>query len=173
MPADRNKRSWLHWARDILLIAALFFGVHWWQTRDLAEGPAPALGGVLLDGQKVDLQGYQGKPVLVHFWASWCPICRAEQGSIDSLAEDFAVLTVATSSGGKVEIGRFLKENQLDFPVLLDENGDLARRWKVRGVPTSFVIDPRGQIASATMGYTTGIGLRLRLWLAQDLSSSR
>ena len=168
MPANSKKRTWLHWGRDILLIAIAVMAVQWWQNRGLATGPAPPLTGRLLDGRWVDLAEYRGKPVLVHFWASWCPVCRAEEGSIDSLAEDLPVITVATGSGDGADIRKYLEDNRLGFPVLLDQNGQLAHQWKVVGVPTSFVIDPQGEIASATVGYTTQTGLRLRLWLAVD-----
>ena len=168
MPADLKKRKWLRWVRDILLVVLAIGAVQWWQKRDLVAGAAPPLAGQLLDGGWVDLQEYRGNPVLVHFWASWCPICRAEEGSIDSIAQDLPVLTVATGSGSEADIRSYLNDNRLAFPVLLDDTGKLARQWGIVGVPTSFVIDPKGQIAFATVGYTTEIGLRLRLWLAAD-----
>jgi peroxiredoxin len=168
MSPNRKRRTWLSWARNLLLIATLIAAVQWWQTRDLPKGHAPSLSGALLDGRSVDLEDYRGRPVLVHFWATWCPVCRAEQGTIQRLAEDFPILTVATSSGKAPQIRNYLNEQMLDFPVLPDERGELARQWQVGGVPASFVIDPRGNIASTTMGYTTGLGLRLRLWLASD-----
>ena len=168
MPTKPKKRTWLHWIRDILLIVLVIGAVQWWQSRDLAAGPAPPLEGWLLDGRWVDLEDYRGKPILVHFWASWCPICRAEDASIESLAEDWPVLTVATGSGDGADIKKYMEDNRPGFPVMLDETGEMARQWKIVGVPTSFVIDPRGEIVSATVGYTTEIGLRLRLWLATD-----
>jgi peroxiredoxin len=168
MPEDRNKRHWPKWLWNILLIALAIGVVQWWQTRELPAGPAPPLAGRLLDGRWVDLREYRGTPLLVHFWATWCPICRAEQGTISSLAEDVPVLTVATGSGDAAQLSKYLEENRLGFPVLLDESGELARRWKIVGVPASFVIDPRGDIVAAAVGYTTEIGLRLRLWLAKD-----
>jgi len=166
--AEPKKRKWVHWVRDIVLVVIVVSAVQWWQNRDLPAGVAPPLAGQLLDGQWVDLEDYRGTPTLVHFWANWCPICRAEEGSIDDLADNLSVLTVATGSGDAAEVRKHLEDNRLSFPVLLDESGELARRWKIVGVPTSFVIDPRGEIAFTTVGYTTQIGLRLRLWLAAD-----
>ena len=114
----------------------------------------------------MDLKDLRGKPVLVHFWATWCPICRAEDGSIHDLAQDYRVLTVATNSGDAQEIARYMEENNLEFPVLLDESGEMGSRWGVNGVPSSFIVDSAGEIRSVAVGYTTGIGLRIRLWLA-------
>lgn len=148
------------------MVLAVFFAVQWWQTRDAPHGMAPALRGPLLEGGGVDLHALRGQPVLVHFWAVWCPICRLEQDNIAGLARDYRVITVATTSGDAAEVRRYLQEQGLAFPTLLDEDGSLGRRWGVKGVPASFVIGPDGQVAYATMGYSTGLGLRLRLWLA-------
>ena len=158
-------RSW-RWARDLGILALLLLALHWWQTRTAASGAAPPLAGQLLSGELVSLADYRGQPLLVHFWATWCPICRLEQDAIDALARDHVVLTVATNSGTAAELLSYVQNQGLDFPVLLDEAGDLARLWRVEGVPASFIIDPDGQIAYVSVGYTTGLGLRARLWLA-------
>jgi hypothetical protein len=82
------------------------------------------------------------------------------------LAEDYPTLTVATQSGDADSVAAYLRRQQLDFPTLVDRSGDLARAWGIRGVPSSYVIAPDGRIDAVSIGYTTGIGLRLRLWWA-------
>lgn len=163
---EKSSHGWLRWVRDLTLIALALILFSWWQTRDAARGPAPALVGQLIDGQLIELKDYRGKPLLVHFWAIWCPICRLENGAIDSLADDYQVLTIATSSGSPRKVGLYLEQEQLTFPVMVDESGDLARRWGVSGVPVSFVIDPDGNIGHIASGFTSGAGLRARMWLA-------
>lgn len=163
-----ERRRWLRWLAEAGLLAAVLAGIHWWNTRDAVGGAAPAFNAVLLDGRRVSLADYRGRPLLVHFWATWCPVCRLEQGTIESLARDHPVLTVAMQSGDAGEIAAYLEAQQLGFPVHVDEHGAMAAQWGVRGVPTSFVIDPAGQIRHVTAGFTTGLGLRLRLWLARD-----
>ena len=103
----------------------------------------------------------------MHFWASWCPICRAEQGSIEALARDYPAVTVAMQSGSDEEVARYMQKEALGLPVLNDPEGMLAAQWGVRGVPASFIVDGAGQIRFVEVGYTTEIGLRLRLWLAR------
>jgi thiol-disulfide isomerase/thioredoxin len=124
------------------------------------------LAGVQLDGKPVALDAFAGRPVLVHFWATWCPICRAEQGSIDALARDTPVITVAMQSGDRDAVVQHLRNETLSFPVLNDPDGVIAAQWGVRAVPASFIVDGAGRIRYVEVGYTTGIGLRLRLWLA-------
>lgn len=160
------KPRWRRWVVDMALVLVVIFGIHLWQTRDLPAGPAPELQGTMLDGKAMDLKDLRGKPVLVHFWATWCPVCRTEEGSIDSLAEDYSVLTIATGSGEVAEIEKYLAENDLDFPVLMDESGMKGVSWGIRGVPSSFVVDADGQIRHVAVGYTTELGLRIRMWLA-------
>lgn len=162
----KKPRGWLLWTRDLVLIGIALTAFSWWQTRDTARGAAPELVGQLLSGRLVELKDYKGKPLLVHFWAIWCPVCTYENSSIDDLAKDYPVLTIATTSGDARKVGLFLEREGLKFPVILDEQGEIARRWGVTGVPASFVLDAEGNIMHVTTGYTTEIGLRLRLRLA-------
>ena len=164
-PRPSTKR-WIPWARDIAIVLVIVLLFQWWQTRTLVSGLAPELSGELLDGTKVTLSDHRGQPVLVHFWATWCPVCRTEDDNIHNLAEDYRVLTIATNSGDALEIGNYLAENQLEFPVMLDESGQLGREWGISGVPSSFIVNADGEIESVAVGYTTEIGLRVRLWLA-------
>jgi peroxiredoxin len=161
------RRRWRRWLAEAALLAIVLLGVQLWTTRDAVSGAAPGFHAVLLDGRRVSLADYHGAPLLVHFWATWCPACRFEQGTVDSIARDHQVLTVAMQSGTAAELAAYLAEHELDFPVHVDEEGTMATRWGVKGLPTSFVIDGQGRIRHVTAGFTTGVGLRLRLWLAR------
>ncbi|HYN79792.1 MAG TPA: protein disulfide oxidoreductase [Lamprocystis sp. (in: g-proteobacteria)] len=152
------------WLTNLLLILAVFVGVQWWTARPLATGAAPALIGHTLDGAAFDLKDLRGQPVLVHFWATWCPVCKLGNSAIDMIAKDHRVVTVAMQSGSATFIDRFLNEEGLSFPVVPDESGAIASRWGVPGVPATFIIGADGQIVSATMGLSTETGLRARLW---------
>jgi len=149
-----------------LVVIGLLWGVHLYQTRHAATGPAPPLAGLGLHGESLSLDGLRGSPVLVHFWASWCPVCRLEQSSIDAIAKDYPVLTVALDESSASEMLQFLHEQQVDYPVIIDQEGDMAAAFGVRGVPSSFIVDADGNIDFISVGYTTEAGLRLRLWLA-------
>ena len=166
MTKPGTKRRWLRRAGEAVVLLALVLGMRAWQQSGIASGPAPALAGVLLDGKPVALTAFAGRPVLVHFWATWCPICSAEQGSIDALARDTPVITVAMQSGERDAVVQHMRKEALSFPVLNDPDGLIAAQWGVRAVPASFVVDGAGQIRYVEVGYTTGVGLRLRLWLA-------
>ncbi|MDJ0806534.1 MAG: protein disulfide oxidoreductase [Gammaproteobacteria bacterium] len=161
------KRRLLGWAFELFLLFGALYLLHLWQTRDTVTGEAPMLSGRTLNGEVLALESLRGRPVLVYFWATWCPICELESGTIDSLAEDYTVITIAMQSGHKTAIQAYLDENALSFPVISDPQGLLASRWGVAGVPTTFIIDAGGVIRFTEVGYTTSLGLRTRLWWVQ------
>lgn len=157
------------WPRRLiwLCVFVLVFGtVRWYQQRDLVSGQSPLLTATLLDGRSIALSELRGRPVLVHFWATWCPMCKFEQAAIDRLSKDHQVVTVAMRSGDSSTVEHFMVQEGLSFPVIVDDSGELARRFGVRGVPTSFVVDANGRIRFTEVGLTSAWGLRLRLWLA-------
>jgi thiol-disulfide isomerase/thioredoxin len=162
-----NRRKVLGWAVELTLVLALVAGIQYWRTRDAKSGPAPVLEVSAIGGESFHLSDGQG-PSLVHFWGIWCPICQLEEGTIDSLARDHRVITVALASGSDKEILAYMRDAGLDFPVINDDSGRIAEQWGVAGVPTSFVVNAAGEVVFVTSGYTTGLGLRARLWLAED-----
>ena len=163
--ASLARRRWLL-ALQMVLFVALFLGARAWTQRDLAAGAAPPIDTVLLDGSPVSLGAYRGRPVLVHFWATWCKVCRLEQAAIQAIAGDWPVLTIALQSGDAASVQQYLNEHALTWDTIADPDGALAARYGVRGVPSSFVVGPDGGIRYREVGFTTGWGLRARLWLA-------
>ena len=165
--------SLLRWQRRLLeavLIVAVILGGQYWHTRGLPEGVAPPLTGVLSDGTKASVGASEiakSTPTLVAFWATWCPVCSAEEGNIVSVAKDYRVVSVAMQSGDAATVTKHLKERGIDLPQLIDTDGRHATNWQVRGVPTHFVVDAAGNIRFRVVGYATTWGLKARLWWAE------
>ena len=149
-----------------VLLMIVYLGMQFWQSRNAITGQAPPINATLLTGEPVNLINYAGKPVLVHFWASWCPICRFEESTISAIAEDHAVLTFASQSGDADSLRDYIKEHNLRFPVIEDEQGEWAQLYGVTGYPSSFIIAADGSIYDLEVGYSSNWGLRLRLFFA-------
>lgn len=175
MKAPTKAARWRRWLAEAALFGAIVFGVHLWQTRALPTGPAPAFTGVTTAGHPVTLAtalaAAGDRPLLVYFWATWCPVCKIEEDAVAGVATDWPVVAVAMQSGGTAEVARHLAERGVSLPAVVDADGAIAARWGVRGVPTLFVVDPAGRIRFVSVGYTSGVGLRLRLWWARHFSS--
>ena len=169
-PAPPSRRRFgLPWEIGAFLLA--FVALQIWQARELHSGLMPPVAGQLADGRPMSLEAALrdagGKPLLFYVWSESCPICRAEEGTIAALAEDWPVLTLALQSGDAETVAKFMRERKLAYPALVDARGEIAWSLGVRATPAWFVVDRRGAIRFSGMGYTTGWGLRARLWWAQ------
>ncbi|MGV2703824.1 UNVERIFIED_CONTAM: protein disulfide oxidoreductase [Aeromonas salmonicida] len=155
------------WGKEALWL--LLFGVvistalDFWRSPALPEGnPLPTL--TLQDGTTADLQAMsRDKPLLVYYWASWCAVCRFTTPTVEQLWQDGEnVLTVALRSGNTQQLSKGMGKKGLTFPTHNDERGDLAARWQVSVTP-SFLIVKDGKVVSTTTGWSSGLGLKLRL----------
>lgn len=109
-----------------------------------------------LDGKLHKLSEYRGKVVFLNFWATWCPPCRAEIPSMERLNEvlgskDFVMLAVNVDENVK-ELEDFVKENQHNFTILSDADGQIQKLYKVYKFPETFVIDRKGRIVEHIVG---------------------
>lgn len=121
----------------------------------------------LRDTQKSSIQfyAYQHEPLLVHFWATWCPTCKFEASNIERIASKYNVITIAVSSGSNKEINNYMKEHNLSFKVINDQNGALAKKFDIGAYPTTLIYNGKGELKFAEVGYSTTLGLETRLGL--------
>lgn len=160
------------WLKTLALIAVLMWAVNAWRTRETPH-QSPNFSAPMLNGQSFDLKPFQqqhpNQAIALIFWAEWCPICRTEEHSINRLVNDskLVVIPVATQSGSADEVRRVLNERGHDWNMLLDESGTLLSAFGLTGVPSFLVIDADGRIRHVQTGYTSELGMRVRLWLSQ------
>lgn len=149
-----------------LVILAIFV-IRAWQAQDLTTGMVPSFSSKTLSGELMSSSPEPGQAALIHFWATWCPICHLENDNIQTLSEDYHVLNIAIQSGSNADIRAYAADNNLKLNNLInDESGSLATLFGVQGTPSSFILSPEGQIIFAEVGYVTTLGYRLRLWWA-------
>lgn len=167
-PTPQPPKKWYrHWLVDLALLGAVFLGARAWHTRNTIDGEAPALAAQSVRGNALALA--DDRPTMVHFWATWCGVCKAMDHNIDALtgSEGYRLITVATNSGTDAEVASFLERGGHSFDAISDPEGAIARRWGVQSFPTTFIVDADGNITTTEVGFSTEIGLRARLWWAK------
>jgi len=165
-------KNWRSHGLTLLAILLVYSGTQLWQTRHLPQGMAPEFSAPLSSGETLSLNQWRarhpGRAVALHFWAEWCPICQLEESSISQLQQDWPMLTLAMQSGDARRLQAVLASRGLDWTTVVDADGSLSRHYGLVSVPAFVVLDARGRIRFATIGYTSEIGMRLRLWWAQN-----
>lgn len=152
----------------IILVAGLawiFVSADRAGTSTAGEIPAPREGFLApnfslatTDGETVTLSQLKGQAVLVNLWATWCPPCRAEMPAMQKLYDEykdqgFVVLAVnMTYQDDPSAVLPFLQENNLTFPVLLDQTGAVAKSYELRSLPSSYFINREGTIHEVVIG---------------------
>jgi peroxiredoxin len=134
--------------------------------------PAPALQVTAFDGTGVTLKGLGGRPAVVSFFESWCPICQAEQPELSAVARQFAgrVGFVGISNHDTVAAGRrYARRFDVPYPLANDATGRTWARWRVPYQPVLVLLDRHGRVAERFDGGTTGGTLRAALaYLARE-----
>lgn len=131
---------------------------------ELHSTQLPIIEAQLIDGSM--FRATEGKPLVIHFWATWCPTCKLEAANIQRVSEKYEVLSIAVQSGSQNDIEVYMKENELSFKVLNDPEGAWAKKFKVEAYPTTFIYDAAGELKFTEVGYTSTAGLLARLgWL--------
>lgn len=109
-----------------------------------------------LDGEKVKLSDYKGKKVMLNFWATWCPPCRAEMPDMEKFqkAKDVTVLAVnlTETETNMTIVQDFIDKYELTFTVPLDDVSAVSNQYEIMAYPTTFMIDTKGRIQFTMMG---------------------
>ena len=118
--------------------------------------PAPAFNLPDMDGEKHTLNSYKGKPVIINFWATWCPPCRAELPAMNrgwAKIKDEGIAMIAVNVGENEDtIFEFMGDHPIDFTVLLDESSETTNKWPIKGLPTTFILDKEGNLVYRAVG---------------------
>ena len=153
----------------LLLVAALVGIILINQPGQQADGAsnAPIRAGMTMpdftlndiNGVPVRLSDFRGKTVLINAWATWCPPCRAEMPSLNAFYQaqrdkNFVILAVNVGESKSVAAS-FASENNLEFPVLLDQDEKLMDRWNIHDYPTSILIGKDGTVKMVHLGMFT------------------
>ena len=106
------------------------------------------------------------KPVLIHFWATWCPTCKLEASNIETISKQDNVVTIAVNSGSNRDVRDYLDENEFTFKVVNDQDSIYSTEFKIAAYPTTFIYDKNRDLVFSEVGYTSTVGLYFRMWWA-------
>jgi thiol-disulfide isomerase/thioredoxin len=124
--------------------------------KQLAGKPAPDLQVTDMDGKPIALSAYKGKIILLDFWTTWCPPCRADGPALDKLYSSYGgknlmIVGVSVSEERKV-VEKFLHEHPHRYPVVLTSENEMPKAYQIGAFPTYIVIDKDGNLVTATEG---------------------
>jgi thiol-disulfide isomerase/thioredoxin len=124
------------------------------------QGPAPKFSLDSLAGKPVALEQYKGQVVMINFWASWCGPCRQEMPLLEQLYAKykpmgFTMLGVNVEPDTKLASG-FLAKTPVTFPILFDTKSEVSKLYQVAGMPSTAIIDRKGNLRWVHRGYKPG-----------------
>ena len=164
-----EKHKWASILFEVSLIVAVLLLFSWFQNSGTIASenkPAPDFTLQSIDGETYQLSKLKGKKVLIYFFAPWCSICHMSGGNLNNLRqartqEELEILVIGLSWDNVDELRQFAQDLELTMPVLIGTDKQISD-YKIKGFPTYFVIDEQGKVKSASVGYSTELGMRFR-----------
>ncbi len=119
---------------------------------------APNFSLTSTEGKTIKLSDFRGKVVVLDFWATWCPPCKAEIPDFIKLyskykGDGFQMLGVSLDQAGMSAVKPFMKEYGINYPIMLGNNQVVADYGGINAIPTTFVIDKHGKVRASFVGY--------------------
>jgi thiol-disulfide isomerase/thioredoxin len=162
---DKIKKYFKEGVIVVIMLIIAMNGVSYYNSLDLNKEKLNINTFVLLDNTIYTVP--KDKPILIHFWATWCPICKLEAPNIETISKDYEVITIAVQSGSNEEIQNYLDEHNLNFNVVNDDAGLYFKKFNGKAFPTTFIYDKNRKLKFSEVGYTSTIGLYSRMLLSK------
>ncbi len=155
-------------AKEILVFVVTLIiisnAISYYKSNDLKKDSLDIKTLTLIDGSTYNIP--KNKAILVHFWGTWCPVCKLEASNIDAISKSYEVITIAVDSKDNENIKKYLKDNNVNFKVHNDTQSKIANNYNIAVYPTSFIYDKNGKLVFTEVGYSSTLGLKLRMWWA-------
>ena len=157
-----------HYLKEIIffiIIMTIFSNVlSLYKSQSLNDAPL-TLKSLQVLGDKTYIFSNE-KPILIHFWATWCPTCKLEASNIEFLSKHFEVITIAVDSKDDTTVQKYLDEHEYTFKTANDPHNQLSSQFKIVGLPTTFIYDKNKNLVFSDVGYSSTFSLYLKmLWV--------
>lgn len=172
-PITRKIFSWLG---QLILFVVIFYAISWWQQRDmLIKGevtPVESFSLLTTSGEVLHHNFTNGnRDTLIYFFAPWCSVCHYSIDNIESIyqssPQSLDIIVVALDWRSIEEVDEFLAQHKLTMPVLLGTR-KLHQQFQVSAFPSYYLISKDGKISAKSLGYSSELGLKLRLKLNRE-----
>jgi len=148
----------------IITLVIISNAISYYKSTDLNKDSLNIKSLTLIDGLTYNIP--TNKAILIHFWGTWCPVCKLEASNINTISKNYEVVTIAVNSKDNDNIKKYLKDNNVNYKVHNDVNSKIASKYNIAVYPTSFIYNKNGKLVFTEVGYTSTFGLKLRMWWA-------
>jgi len=148
----------------IIIMTIFSNAISLYKSQSLSDAPLQTNSFELLHDKTYVV--HDNKPILVHFWATWCPTCKLEASNIEFLSKYFEVITIAVDSKSDADIQKYLDEHGYTFKVVNDKHNIIASQSKIVGLPTTFIYDKNKKLLFSDVGYSSTFSLFIKMWWA-------
>ncbi|HGZ71151.1 MAG TPA: redoxin domain-containing protein [Nitratifractor sp.] len=162
------------WIKEILTMAIVLIvassAIGYYRGMSVNSNLDTLQATTTLDAKSVKAILSSNKPLIINFWGTWCPICNQEVSTLSKLAkrDDIILLTVAVNSGSNQDIEKYMQKKGINFLVINDNNGKIAKSFNVETFPTTLFFGKSRKKVIKDSGYTTYPGFLARIKLADN-----
>lgn len=162
--SDKVKKYIKEIIKFVVILTIMLNLVSYYRSIDLNKEKLSEQTFKLLDNTTYSVPN--DKPILVHFWATWCPTCAVEAANIERISKDYEVITIAVQSGDKKNIQKYLEKHNLKFKVVNDKDGFYSQKFNISVFPTTIIYDKEKNLTFSEVGYTSTFGLYWRMFFS-------
>jgi peroxiredoxin len=151
-----NKKQRIILVAIILILISVFIIYNLFSTASAQMAPDFTLSNGY--GQTITLSKYRGKVVILNFWATWCPPCKAEIPGFISLYEKYRlkgleIIGISIDQAGWNVVHNFIQEFEINYPVVMANRKVIQNYGGIQSIPITFIVDRKGRIYTKLMGY--------------------
>jgi len=163
------KKIILESIKFLLIIFIITNIISYIRKPELSSNNLPSMTLNTISGKTFTTSSSIGKPLIVYFWGSWCPVCKLQSPTIDSLSKEYYVISIAVNSGNDIDIKKYMEEKDLHFQTINDSDGNISQSFHIGVFPTTFIYNEKGINTFTDVGLTSLFSLKLKIWLNKFL----